>query len=127
VSNQQQETEMEEGMVDISGLDKAEVLAALYNGSHQQGAGFLHAAGRTDMTVEQARSIISPNSAPDPRMFPWDARSAKELKFDYLHGRVLKIDLSGDTFRVWGYDRDNGQGAAERIITSLRESKSAAA
>lgn len=30
-------------MVDITGLDKAEVLYALYNASHVQGLGFLQA------------------------------------------------------------------------------------
>ena len=32
--------------VNIKGLDYAEVLAALFNASKQQGMGFLHAEGR---------------------------------------------------------------------------------
>lgn len=31
-------------MISIEGLDKAAVLAALYNASHPQGLGFVHAA-----------------------------------------------------------------------------------
>ena len=90
--------------MDISGLDKAEILAALYNGSHQQGMGFLNARGAGAMTRDEA---------------------AKELEggtyFDYLHGRVLKIDLSTDDLDTVLYNRDNGPGAAERIITALRK------
>ena len=94
--------------MNIAGLDKAEVLAALYNGSKQQGLGFLHERGATGMTVEDAR---------------------EELKnghyFDYLHGRVMKISLDEDEVQTWGYNRDNGDGAAERIIESLRRHQAA--
>lgn len=92
--------------MDISGLDKAEVLAALYNGSRQQGLGVLHTRGATGMTVDEAR---------------------EELKaadyFDYLHGRVMKISLHGNDLRTGLYNRDNGQDAAERIIETLLRSK----
>jgi hypothetical protein len=89
-------------MIDLTGLDKAEVLAALYNGSQPLGMGFLQY--RTDaMTAEQARALLE-----------------KTKYFDYLYGRVMKVDLSGDTLDPWGYDRDNGQGAAEQVINSIR-------
>ena len=39
-----------------------------------------------------------------------------KMYFDYLYGRVMKVDLSKDTFDPFLYDRDNGQGAAERAI-----------
>lgn len=93
--------------MDISGLDKAEVLAALYNGSRQQGAGFLHPRGASDMTVEQAREEIA---------------SRPGLDFDYLHGRVMKIDLRSDDLYTGLYNRDNGYEAAEQIINELRSS-----
>jgi hypothetical protein len=51
-------------------------------------------------------------------------RAEEELKhganFDYLHGRVMKVDLSGDSFDPWLYDRDNGEGAASRAIAKMR-------
>jgi hypothetical protein len=90
--------------MNISGLDKAKVLAALYNRARQQGMGFLHARGSEAMTVEQAREKIANN---------------KSMYFDYLHGRVMKIDLSGDELDTELYNRDNGRGAAERIIAGL--------
>ncbi len=95
--------------MNIAGLNKAEVLAALYNGSRQQGMGFMHARGAEGMTVEQASEEIANN---------------KSMYFDYLHGRVMKIDLSGDELDTELYNRDNGRGAAERIIAGLFAEKS---
>jgi hypothetical protein len=92
----------EGALIDISGLDKAKVLAALHRASKQQGMGFLDPRGA--LTEEEARELL-----------------AEDTYFDYLHGRVLKVDLSGDGFDPWLYDRDNGEGAAERAIAPLRE------
>lgn len=111
--------------VDISGLDKADLLAALYNCSQQFGAGFLHASGRNAMTVEHARNIIAGD--PTTGLFEWELKDAKQLRFDYVHGRVLKVDISGDTVNPWGYDRDLGEGAVARVVERLRESKHQAA
>lgn len=91
-------------MMDITGLDKAEILAALFNNSKQQGMGFLDSRGSNKMTVEHAREILE-----------------TEDSFDYLYGRVMKIRLRGDEFDPWLYDRDNGAGAAERVIEDLRQ------
>lgn len=90
--------------IDISKLDKAEVLAALYNNSKQQGMGFLNPSGREPLPVEQARELLQ-----------------KTTSFDYLAGRVMKVNLSGDSFDPWGYDRDNGQGAAARALEHLQQ------
>jgi hypothetical protein len=43
------------------------------------------------------------------------------MDFDYLKGRVIKVNLSGDEIDPWGYDRDNGQGAVEEIVSILRQ------
>ena len=40
-------------MVNIKGLDKARVLKALYDNSHVQGLGFMHAAEEGTVTVER--------------------------------------------------------------------------
>lgn len=93
-------------VIDIKGLDKAEVLLALYNGSHCQGLGFLQALDT--YTLEDAKR---------------DLKESIDGYFDYLHGRVLKVDLSGDSFDSWLYDRDCGEGAAERVINELRRQK----
>lgn len=88
--------------ISLSGLDKAEVLAALYNAAKPQGLGFLH-YNPSPMTVEEARQHL-----------------AGSTYFDYLQGRVMKVNLSGDELESRSYDRDNGEGTAERVINALR-------
>jgi len=44
----------------------------------------------------------------------------KQTYFDYLYGRVLKVDLSKDEFDERLYDRDCGEGAAQRAVNSAR-------
>jgi hypothetical protein len=86
--------------------------------------GFMHARGRKEMTADEARDIIEGKSTGG--LMPWEADDAKRLRFDYLHGRVMKVDLSGDTLRTALYNRDIGHGAAERIVAALRASKAVA-
>jgi hypothetical protein len=90
--------------ISISGLSKAKVLAALFNASRQQGLGFLDSRGASSMSEAEAAKVIDEQG----------------LYFDYLRGRVMKVDLEGDELRPWAYDRDNGSGAAERAIATLR-------
>jgi hypothetical protein len=90
-------------MIDISGLDKVAVLYALYNASHTQGLGFINAV--PNYTYEDCKK---------------DFEASKSKYFDYLHGRVLKVDLSGDEFDPRLYDRDCGEGAAYYAIEELR-------
>ena len=87
--------------IDISKKDKAEVLAALYNASHPLGLGFLQ-YDPTPMTVEEARKLLS-----------------ETTYFDYLKGRVMKVDLSGEELETWLYDRDNGEGAAAKVLSNV--------
>jgi hypothetical protein len=95
-------------MIDIKGLDKAAVLAALYNNSRPVGLGLLHFNPKL-MTVEEAREIMTNGSAVD-------YCKLQKTSFDYLNGRVMKVNLSQDALDPWGYDRDNGEGAAYRAL-----------
>lgn len=91
-------------MINIKGLNKAEVLKELYNNSKVQGLGFLYATGK-DMTLQEAEELL-------------DYRT----DFDYLYGKVMKVDLSSDDdFEEWLYDRDNGPGSAAKVVNRLRE------
>ena len=94
-----------EGVVDISNKDKAEVLVELYNNSHPQGLGFLQYSSNP-MTIDEARDLLN-----------------KQTYFDYLAGRVMKISLETDEVCTWEYNRDNGDGAAERAISHCRNIK----
>lgn len=94
-------------MVSIKGLDKADVLCALYNASKPLGMGvFQFIPG--DMTKDQASALLA--SFGDQKPY-----------FDYLYGRLMKVGISGDEISTGLYDRDLGQGAGERAIAALRE------
>jgi hypothetical protein len=90
--------------MDITGLDKAEVLAALYNRAKPLGLGFSQYTPEK-MTKEEAQSILD--------------EYGKTKYFDYLKGRVIKVDLTNNEIRTDLYNRDNGQGAAENILAPL--------
>lgn len=90
-------------MITIAGIDKAELLAALVNASRPQGMGMLRDGG--PLSKADAQELVDRN---------------KRLDFDYVRGRPLKVDISGDVLDEFLYDRDNGQGAAARVVTKLR-------
>lgn len=87
--------------MDISKLNKADALADLYNNSRPLGMGFLHFDPQP-MTSAEAAELLK-----------------TKTYFDYLKGRVMKVDLSGDELRTALYNRDNGDGAAERALAHL--------
>ena len=91
-------------MVDIKGLDKARVLKALYEHSHAQGLGGFRAVHVGIPTLEY-----------------FDGRLEQGTYFDYVGGRELTVDLSGDEFDERLYDRDCGKGAAQRAVDSIRD------
>lgn len=89
-------------MIDIANLDKASVLIALYENAHVQGLGFLHVCDEP-MSRDAALKLLE-----------------RRTYFDYVHGRVMKVNLAGDAFDPFLYDRDNGQGAAQRTIDTIK-------
>lgn len=88
-------------MLNISRVNKAAALAALYNASKAQGMGLLH-YDPSPMSVQEAASLLE-----------------KTESFDYLKGRVMKINLSGSWLDPRLYDRDNGEGVAARALAPL--------
>lgn len=91
--------------MNVTGISKPALLAALFNASKQQGLGFLDAQGAQPMTEADAAQVLA---------------QQRGMYFDYLRGRVMKIEISGDEVGVALYDRDNGEGAAERAVQHLR-------
>lgn len=90
--------------VSIAGLDKTALLQALYERARPQGMGIL----RYDFEERP----LSPEVA---------AAALAGGYIDYLGGRSLKVDLSGDEVDPWLYDRDNGAGALAEVVQRLRE------
>jgi len=86
--------------MNIKGLDKAKVLLALYNGSHQQGFSFLGFPGR-EPTIEDCQEHLN-----------------QSTYVDYFFGRIIKCELGGDNVSLNLYDRDCGQGAGERVLVA---------
>jgi len=113
-------------MVSTKGLNKAAVLAALYNRAITGGMGFMH-YDPTPMTVEQAREILRRFERVTKKFLFWEIEkqpAAKRICFDYLGGRSMKVDLTSDEeFDASEYDHPdyNGEGAAEDAIRSLME------
>lgn len=82
--------------INISNMNKAEVLARLYNRAKPLGLGHLHYEEK-DMNISEAKSLLE----------------SGQTYFDYVKGRVMKVDLSGDIIKTHLYNRDNGENAAE--------------
>lgn len=72
----------------IDHLTKGEVLARLYNNAKPKGLGYLQG---DQMTEVEGQALYDEQG-------PY---------FDYLNGRVIKCDLSGDVLNTTLYDRDN--------------------
>lgn len=90
----------------IKGLEKAAVLKALYDESHFQGLGeyLYNPVLRSNISIEEATELLK-----------------YQTYFGYLHGKVLKVDLSNpDYFNARLYDRDNHEGAARDAVEALR-------
>ena len=85
----------------LCGRNRADVLATLYNASKPQGRGFQQ-YDPTPMTREQAQELLD-----------------RGTRFDYIKGRVMHINLSGDFLDPREYDRNNSYGAAARAIFPL--------
>lgn len=84
-------------MIDISNKNKARVLTARYN----YALSFLPG---NDMSEQETEALLE-NTA----------------SFDYIKGRVIKVNLSGDTLDPFLYDRDNGRGAAGWAVEGVGE------
>ena len=103
--------------IDVSDINPAELLAALYNRSHVLGLGVLQAK-EGDMTVEQAQEYLDGKVEGDYMGKPLERDGNRY--FDYLNGRVMKVEINGKTLRPWLYDRDLGSGATQSIVDAVR-------
>lgn len=95
--------------IDITGLSKAEVLRVLYDRAQPQGMGMLHHTPG-NMSKSEAQDIITNREDKESVL------GSNYLYFDYLQGRVMKVDLKGNTLDPRLYDRDNGQDAVLKAL-----------
>ncbi len=102
-----------DNLVDTTGLTRAQVLCALFNGTIPRGFGRLVRVPSEGLTIEAAQKFIATRDS-----------AVKELRyyFDYVGGRPLKVDLSDEnSFDPRLYDRDaGGPGSAKGLIERLR-------
>lgn len=90
--------------VNIEGINKVTLVQALYAGAKCQGMGqFAFVAG----PLPQKEAEVC----------------AEAMHLDYVKGRIMKCSVASDTMRTALYNRDNGEGAAERIIDTVRAAK----
>lgn len=89
-------------VIDITGIDKAELIAALYNASKTVGNSFL------------GKKIL--------HMTPEHAQKYVNLKrLDYLEGHLMKIDISQPMMSYEAYETAAGSGTVWAIVTNLRQ------
>ena len=101
--------------LNIEGVDRAALLAGLYNNTRSAGMGRLHDIGR-EMTVEEAREIVErvQKQLSDPFF-------RGELNFDWVAGRPIKVIFAGDRLQRRDlYDRDAGDGVCVRVLEAVR-------
>lgn len=112
--------------MNIAGLSKAKVLAALYN--HARPVGM----SSYDMDEERAEELLKPQEKLENWLSILDdaigmaggtiiQKCDPPLFFDRLQGRMMNIDLTSDEVDTTGYNEINGKDAAEKIIQTLRE------
>ena len=91
--------------VNVSGLDSAELLLALWEGSFNASY-FQSKTPPNPPTIGTAILVLS---------------EAYDKYIDYFNGRVIKIKFRTDNIDPWGYDQDIGEGAFARVVKEMRE------
>lgn len=111
--------------IGIADLKTEQVLAALYNNAGPVSLGALHPRHRENMTSEQARELWRTHGKLVGRS-RCGLRRIKHIRFDYVHGRLLKVTFCGGSVDIMGFDRQYGPGAASRVIDHIRQTGSVA-
>lgn len=98
-------------MIDIARIPKAVLLMELFNAMPPAESGPYRGVKMT-MTRKRAMKFIKSRRAYQDR-FPFEFRE--------LEGRLIEIDITTGEFDPWLYNRDNGEGVAERVVKELRK------
>lgn len=107
--------EVSKGFINISKKDLGEVIAALYNAACPVGMGFMQYDPDTwdkqtaDYYLEHFKDEITDDEG--------------YINIKYLLGRPMHIIIHDDIINVIGYNNDNEQGLAERVIRTIPDKK----
>ena len=93
---------MESKEVDISGIDKVELLKALWKGM-------------------KPASFYMRTGVPPPSFDEKTAKEAVKKYIDYFQGRCIKTDIRRNIADPCLYDRDAGPGAFAQIVANLKK------
>lgn len=103
--------------MDINGINKGKLIAALYNSSKPAGPfGALNALKDSsgelrDMTEAEGTGFYDRYKSPNG-----------DISFDYVMGHVFKVAFIGDVLeRPDLFDRDNGEGACAKAVAAARK------
>ena len=89
--------------IDISGLDKVELLKKLWT------------------NIKPASFFSFHPNVSVPSFNEDAAKSAVKNYIDYFQGRAIKMDLSVDKISPGLYDRDAGIGTFQRVVDSMQK------
>lgn len=89
--------------IDIKGLNKVDLVLALHRASRPLGIGHIVAMGSPPLDHARVEGHL-----------------AQGTYFDYLDGRVMKVEVGGDMLDPRMYDRDNGAGSAAKVVAGVR-------
>lgn len=90
--------------VDISAIKNRDLLLeALWKNSKPAAFFTMHSIKSPDFNLEKAKKELN-----------------RDGYADYICGRVIKANIyDGDNVNSFGYDRDNGEGAFQKVVNSL--------
>lgn len=113
--------------IDVSGLDRAAVIAALFNHTRPFRAGELAEHAGEPMSVAEARRIINSAKPRSIRVPPREGEMYIEFGgalylARYIRGHYMDLVFQdADKVDVTAYDEVNGGGLADRVISRLKE------
>lgn len=108
--------------VSIVNLEKAQVLMALYNYARNPMSSYYIPSGSHNPTPAYPPNMYTFKIKDSDKFMSLDEASSlvsKTLNLEYVRGRAIKTDISGNVIDTRRYDRDNGEGVGAMAIQSL--------
>lgn len=97
-------TAMQPNTIDISGLDKAKLLQALFDRATPQDRSLMNYYSNNKLGLTGAENALRNGHG----------------YVDRLAGKVMKVNMSGDRLDPFLFNQYNGAGTAEQVVQNLR-------